>query len=162
MTETPSTATFQISDLILDNRNSRHHPPENLAAIKASLSAFGQQKPIIIDADMKVLAGNGTVVAATQLGLKTLVGIKTNLTGLAAIAYAIADNRTGELSEWDYQALALTLAQMTPQHIENSGFLNSSSENIQNLAKKIEKEHREAIQKTTCCPNCGCEQKNEA
>lgn len=158
MPEKQHIVLLSISDLIPDPKNARHHPAENLGAICTSLQAFGQQKPIIVDGENKVVAGNGTLSAAISLGFEKIWAIKTALTGHAALAYAIADNRTGELSEWDYQALALTLAQMTPANIENSGFLESSSTNIQNLAKKIESEHANARTKKICCPNCGAEQ----
>jgi DNA modification methylase len=86
------------------------HYTRILEAIKASLLAFGQQKPIVIDAANKVIAGNGTVAAARALGWSTIAAVRTSLHGAEAIAFAIADNRSAELAEWDDAALAATMA----------------------------------------------------
>lgn len=99
-----------IDSVKLDPANVRRHGEKNLSAIKSSLSRFGQQKPIVVDADGIVRAGNGTWTAAKALGWKEITVVRTDLKGSEATAYAIADNRTGELAEWDEDALAQTLA----------------------------------------------------
>jgi ParB-like chromosome segregation protein Spo0J len=92
---------IKVSDLFLDPSNVRKHSRRNLDAIKASLRKFGQQKPIVIDAKGIVLAGNGTLTAAQELGWTEISATRTELTGVEATAFAIADNRTAELAEWD-------------------------------------------------------------
>jgi ParB-like chromosome segregation protein Spo0J len=72
-----------------------------LDAIKASLRKFGQQKPIVVDAKGIVLAGNGTLTAAKELGWTEIEITRTTLQGAEATAFAIADNRTAELAEWE-------------------------------------------------------------
>ena len=99
-----------LAALTVDPANTRRHDGRNLEAIQASLSAFGQQKPIVVDAADKVIAGNGTVWAARALGWSSIAAVRTSLNGAEAIAFAIADNRTAELAEWDDDALAVTLA----------------------------------------------------
>jgi ParB-like chromosome segregation protein Spo0J len=99
-----------IESLSFDPANVRKHPERNLATIKASLLRFGQQKPIVVDASGIVRAGNGTLAAAKALGWKEIAIVRSSLTGSDATAYAIADNRTAELAEWDDDALAQTLA----------------------------------------------------
>jgi DNA modification methylase len=96
--------------LTFDPANVRKHDEKNLAAIKASLNRFGQQKPIVVDASGVVRAGNGTLAAAKALGWKEIRIVRSSLSGSEATAYAIADNRTAELAEWDNDALAQTLA----------------------------------------------------
>jgi len=56
--------TILVADLHLDPSNARNHPTKNLDAIKGSLAKFGQQKPIVIDKNNVVIAGNGTLEAA--------------------------------------------------------------------------------------------------
>ena len=92
---------IKVSDLFLDPSNVRKHSRRNLDAIKASLRKFGQQKPIVIDAKGIVLAGNGTLTAAQELGWTEIDATRTELTAVEATAFAIADNRTAELAEWD-------------------------------------------------------------
>jgi hypothetical protein len=75
----------------------------------ASLRRFGQQKPIVIDRNNIVRAGNGTLEAAKRLGWKKIDCVLTELNGADATAYAIADNRSAELAEWDDEILAATL-----------------------------------------------------
>ena len=95
-----------VADLLHDPANVRTHNAKNLDAVKASLSRFGQQKPIVVGADGVVIAGNGTLAAAKSLGWKQVSVVRTDLNGADAVAYAIADNRTAELAEWDTDALA--------------------------------------------------------
>ena len=93
--------TIALADLSLDPSNVRKHSRRNLDAIKASLRKFGQQKPIVVDAKGIVLAGNGTLTAAKELGWIEIQATRTELAGVEATAFAIADNRTAELAEWD-------------------------------------------------------------
>jgi site-specific DNA-methyltransferase (adenine-specific) len=93
--------TIAVADLSLDPSNVRKHSRRNLDAIKASLRKFGQQKPIVVDAKGIVLAGNGTLTAAKELGWTEIQIVRTELAGVEATAFAIADNRTAELAEWD-------------------------------------------------------------
>lgn len=111
-TETQSTPpgmkleTAAIESLKPDPRNARKHDARNLESIAASLKRYGQQKPIVIDADGVVLAGNGTLTAAKSLGWTQIQAVRTSLRGAEAMAFAIADNRTGELAAWDVEELA--------------------------------------------------------
>lgn len=93
--------TTKITELSLDPSNVRKHSRRNLDAIKASLRKFGQQKPIVVDAKGIVLAGNGTLAAAKELGWTEIEITRTTLQGVEATAFAIADNRTAELAEWE-------------------------------------------------------------
>jgi ParB family chromosome partitioning protein len=93
--------TTKIAELSLDPSNVRKHSRRNLDAIKASLRKFGQQKPIVVDAKGIVLAGNGTLTAAQELGWTEIQIVRTELAGVEATAFAIADNRTAELAEWE-------------------------------------------------------------
>jgi ParB-like chromosome segregation protein Spo0J len=98
-----------VASLVSDPSNVRRHGDKNLNAIKGSLTKFGQQKPIVVDSKNIVIAGNGTLAAAKALGWKSLVVVRTDLVGVDAAAFAIADNRTAELAEWDMLGLGDTL-----------------------------------------------------
>lgn len=101
--------SLDINDLVLDSCNARKHSQKNLKAIKGSLKAFGQQKPVVIDKKNIVIAGNGTVEAARALGWQQIDCVRTDLEGAEAMAFALADNRTAELAEWDDEILKQTL-----------------------------------------------------
>jgi len=99
----------KISDLSQDPANARKHDERNLAATIASFRRFGQQHPIVIDRNNIVRAGNCRLDAAEALGWDTIKAVRSDLSGSDAIAYAIADNRTSELAEWDEDILAAQL-----------------------------------------------------
>lgn len=101
--------TVPLELLHLDPTNARKHGVKNLSAIKGSLAKFGQQKPIIITKSYVIIAGNGTYYAAKELGWKEIDCRITDLEGAVAMAYALADNRTAELAEWDMDILGKQL-----------------------------------------------------
>lgn len=101
--------TVAIADLRPDPDNARVHSERNISAIGKSLSAFGQRKPIVI-AGTVIVAGNGTVEAARRLGWVDIIAVDYPADRIdEARAYAIADNRTGELSLWDNRRLKAQL-----------------------------------------------------
>jgi hypothetical protein len=95
-----------LTKLKEDPENARQHDDRNLGAIQQSLITFGQQKPIVILEDGTIAAGNGTFRAARALGWDVLAAVVFEGSLEQARAYAIADNRTGELSTWDDARLA--------------------------------------------------------
>lgn len=113
-----------IDSLTPDPENVRKHSDRNIQAIKASLERFGQQKPIVVDQDGVVVAGNGTLTAAKALGWTHIEVVRTSLSGDERAAFAIADNRTAELAEWDY-GLADVLAALQAEDdalVQAAGF----------------------------------------
>lgn len=113
-----------ISTLIPDPVNARKHNEKNIEAIKGSLSLFGQQRPLIVDKKNIVVAGNGTLEAAKALGWKDIDVYVTDLTGTQARAFALADNKTAELAEWDDEILKQTLDALLNEgfEVEEIGF----------------------------------------
>lgn len=115
--DTYQTERIAISDLVFDPANARKHSRQNLDAIKGSLKRFGQQKPIVIDESSVVIAGNGTLEAAKELGWNEIIVYRSNLKSIDRTAFALADNRTAELAEWDDDVLGELL-----QGIREEGF----------------------------------------
>ena len=129
--------TVTVASLELDPRNARRHPERNLESIKASLSRFGQQKPIVVDADGVIVAGNGTVAAARALGWTSIDVVRTKLRGAEAQAFAIADNRTAELAEWDAEELRKQLDELEAGGFDVAGELAFSDEEVAALLKDV-------------------------
>ena len=102
-----------ITDLSLDPKNARKHSARNLDAIAASLLKFGQRKPLVVHRGV-VLAGNGTLEAARSLGWTEIdvAEVPDDWDNDTAKAYALADNRTAELAEWDESELAKQLLEL--------------------------------------------------
>jgi len=126
--------TIALTDLSLDPSNVRKHSRRNLDAIKASLRKFGQQKPIVVDAKGIVLAGNGTLTAAQELGWTEIQIVRTELAGVEATAFAIADNRTAELAEWEEDALAKVLESLK---VEDADLLAATGYDAAEVDKMI-------------------------
>ena len=96
--ETLKIERVALESLHTDPANARSHNERNLDVIRGSLARFGQRKPIVVDRRGRILAGNGTYDAARALGWQEIDIVRTDLEGLEATAYAIADNRSAELA----------------------------------------------------------------
>ena len=83
-------------------RNAKKHPQDQVDKIIASIQEFGFVTPCIIDSDYNLIAGHGRVQAAKEMGLETVPCVFVEgLTETQRKAYILADNRLGELGEWD-------------------------------------------------------------
>ncbi|MEK6677415.1 MAG: ParB N-terminal domain-containing protein, partial [Planctomycetota bacterium] len=126
------TEMMEVGKLVKDPRNARTHDDRNIGTIMHSLKTFGQQKPIVIGADDVVMAGNGTLEAAIQLGLDRVpVHVAAELTPAQAKAYRIADNKTNELADWNFELLPIELSELKALDID----LNSLGFDDDDLAK---------------------------
>lgn len=74
-------------------------------AVMRSYERFGQRKPIVALRDGTVIAGNHQLEAAKRLGWDLIAVVFTDDDESTAKAYALADNRVGELGGYDDQAL---------------------------------------------------------
>ena len=103
----------KIDSLTMDPENARKHSERNITAIAGSLTAFGQRRPLVVW-DNIVIAGNGTLEAAKSIGWSEveITRCPPDWTADQARAYALADNRTSELAEWDSEILAEQLIEL--------------------------------------------------
>lgn len=155
--------TWLIKNLQADPNNARTHDKRNIDAIAASLEQFGQRKPIVITAEGVVLAGNGTMTAAKQLGWKELqVSVTPEDWDYAtAKAYALADNRTAELAEWDQSVLASQLIELDVEgwNVTDLGFGEPTTAETPDTPdfKPVEENPRLDQRSATICPSCAFE-----
>ena len=112
--------TVKCADLNLDADNARLHPPEGQEALRNSLLQFGQRKPIVVSSNNTVVAGNGTLQAAMDLGWETIsiVRIPQSWSPEEIRAFALADNRTNELSQWDWEQVAKQVEELEALNID--------------------------------------------
>lgn len=96
---------MNINELIPYENN----PRINEAAVDAvanSIKEFGFKVPIIIDKNNVIVAGHTRLKAAQKLGLEEVpVIIADDLTDEQVKAFRLADNKVGELAEWDFSKL---------------------------------------------------------
>ena len=102
--------------LIADIRPYDNNPRQNDAAVDAvaaSIREFGFRQPIVVDAEGVIICGHTRYKAAQKLGLeKVPVHVAKDLTPEQIKAYRIADNKTAELADWDYELLPIELAEL--------------------------------------------------
>src|SRR5208282_2969309 len=97
----------RIAELKLDPRNPRGHAPKKIRQIAQSLTAFGFLVPVLVDRDLKLIAGHGRILACQRLGWTEVPTIcLEHLSEAQARAFMITDNRLNENSVWDDQLLA--------------------------------------------------------
>jgi ParB-like chromosome segregation protein Spo0J len=142
-----------IDNLTPDPENARLHDKRNIEAIAGSLSRFGQRKPIVISGNNVIVAGNGTVTAAKHLGWTEVVAVRVpqDWSPEQIKAYALADNRTAELAEWDARVLADQLIELDGQGwaVEEFGFLPLSPDIVEDPFSLLkDDERKDATQMT--------------
>lgn len=115
-----------IGHLELDPKNARKHTDNSTKALATSLKKFGQRKPVVVNSNTgHVQAGNGTVLAARQLGWTHLAVVTVVDDPDTDLGFKLADNHTADLSEWDdgvLQELLLEYQQADAQTFDNLGF----------------------------------------
>ena len=102
---------ISIDRLFLNPSNPRRNDAA-VPHVEASIRRFGFQQPVVAKPSGEVIAGNTRLKAATRLKLEKVPVVWFGGSDLDATAYAIADNRTHEFSEWDEPVLARLLQQL--------------------------------------------------
>jgi len=120
-----------VDSLAFDAANARKHGDKNMAAIKSSLARWGQRIPIVVQrTGMVVRAGNGRLAAAKALGWSHIAAVVVDDSSIDAVAFAIADNRTSELAEWDDETLATLLNTLPKEILGDTGFGQSDLDTL--------------------------------
>jgi len=82
-------------------------------AVAASLREFGFRQPIVVDTEGVIVCGHTRYKAALKLGLeKAPVHVAKDLSPAQIKAYRIADNKSGELAEWNFDLLPIELGEL--------------------------------------------------
>lgn len=104
-------------------KNPRKIPQEAIDRVAASIKEFGWKQPIVVDSDMVIIAGHTRLLAAKKLGYETVpVLVASDLSPEKARAYRLADNKTNESSDWDYNLLGLELEGLDDIDMSMFGF----------------------------------------
>lgn len=94
-----------------------------------SIRRFGFKQPLVIDSNNVIIAGHTRFKAAKQIGLSDVpVIVARDLTEEEAQAYRLADNKVGESSMWDFEALDRELAELADFDMSQFGFESVSME----------------------------------
>lgn len=134
--------------------NARKHGKEDVEAIEESILTFGFNDPIAVWGEENLIVeGHGRLEAAKELNMKELPCIRLDgLTDEERKAYALAHNKTAELSAWDFEALEQELSEIEID-MGLFGFENESA--IELEPTEYTEEHNEADKIQCHCPKCG-------
>ena len=113
-----------VKDLKPYENNARKHQDDDVSAIMASIKEFGFKDPIgVWGEDNVVVEGHGRLIAAKKLKMKTVPCVRLDdLTDEQRRAYALAHNKTAELSIWDDDLLDMELGDITDIDMSLFGF----------------------------------------
>ena len=106
-------------------QNAKKHGLAQIEKLKASIEEFGFLTPCLIDRDYNLIAGHGRVMAADSMGMRTVPCVFIEgLTEAQRRAYILADNRLGELGEWDWKTVNTELSALDDMDfvVELTGF----------------------------------------
>jgi len=140
-----------------DPKNLRKHPQRNIEAIKQSLVAYGQRKPIVVNAKTGYIeAGNGLWEAAKALSWNKIAVVYVSDDPVMAKGYAIMDNQSALLAEWDFLALKDVLEELDVDSLKLTGFTEQEVDNLiaQFAVEENMGEPRDSVVSQEC-PKCG-------
>ena len=98
--------------------------------VAESIKEFGFKVPIVIDKNNVIVAGHTRLKAAKRIGLEEVPCIVADdLTPEQVRAYRLADNKTGEMAQWDLDLLEDELKALEDDfNMEYFGFLEEELE----------------------------------
>ena len=100
----------RVDEIIPYVNNPRKISQNAIDNVASSIKNFGFKVPIIIDKDNEIVAGHTRILAAKKLGMEEVPCIVADdLTDTQVKAFRIADNKTAEFSEWDFDLLEVEL-----------------------------------------------------
>nr|DAO41519.1 MAG TPA: ParB protein [Caudoviricetes sp.] len=118
---------MQVQSMKIDEVKPYPNNPRNnddgVEAVANSIKQFGWQQPIVVDKDNVIIVGHTRYKAAKKLGMdKIPVVVASNLSPEQVKAYRLADNKTGELTDWDMSLLDDELGDIADIDMSDFGF----------------------------------------
>lgn len=114
--------SIKISEVKPYDKNPRKND-DGVEAVANSIKEFGWQQPIVVDKDNIIIVGHTRYKAAKKLGMdKVPVVVADSLSPEQVKAYRLADNKTGELTDWDMGLLDDELGDIADIDMSDFGF----------------------------------------
>ena len=143
---------MNIADIRPYERNPRHNE-EAVDAVARSIKEFGFRNPVILDRDKVIVAGHTRVLAAKSLGMTEVpCVVAEDLTPEQAKAFRIADNRTAEIAEWDYDLLPIELKELRTDGFD-MGLLGFDTSELEKLLADTQDEVAEGETEPDAVPD---------
>jgi len=99
-------------------RNPRKISDEAVDAVAESIKRYGFNVPIVVDTKNVIISGHTRYKALMKLGYDTAPCVVVDLPPEKAKEYRLVDNKTNELTEWDWDKLSIELRELEEQDIK--------------------------------------------
>lgn len=119
-----------------------------------SIRRFGFKQPIVIDSQYEIVCGHTRWKASKVLGLETVPCVMADdLTPEEIAVYRLADNKTAEVAEWDFDLLEDEFNMIDPEEFDLSdfGFFQDGEEPEKAPAEVTEDEFDESTVTEAVC-----------
>lgn len=104
---------MKVEDLQLNARNPRFND-KAVDTVAKSIEKYGFKNPLIVDTNNVVYCGNTRLKAARKLGIEEVPCIiADDLTEQQIREYALLDNKTNEIADWDMELLEEELKELS-------------------------------------------------
>lgn len=114
---------YKLLTEIMPYENNPRNNAEAVGPVAASIREFGFKVPVVIDKAGIIVTGHTRYKAAQLMGMEKVPCIVADdLTPEKIRAFRLADNRTGELAEWDAETLEKELADLIAFDFDMSQF----------------------------------------
>lgn len=130
--------TYMDADSLIPYANNPRLNDNAVDAVAASIKEFGFKVPIVVDGENVIINGHTRLKAAHKLGMKQVpVIVADDLTPEQVKAFRLADNKTGELAEWDMAKLGIELEGIDDIDMTDFGFDFADLEEDEPQAVKV-------------------------
>ena len=148
---------IDINKIKAYENNPRRISEQAVDAVAESIKNFGFKVPCVISADNVIITGHTRVKAAEKLGLKEVPCIiADDLTPEQIKAFRLVDNKTSELTGWDFEKLDLELEEINFD-MSDFGFEFHKEVDINSFFTEAEEKEKKSTSYTITCPECGAE-----
>ena len=160
--------TMRVADIKPYENNPRRIPKDAVEAVKQSISDYGYVQPIIVDTEGVIVVGHTRHKAITELGLDEVPVYVMDLPEDKIRQYRLVDNKTGELSDWDMNALVIELREWEEELLSTYfpdidlevGMINEATKVTEEDMKAAEEKVKRVTEASTqplvevVCPSC--------
>jgi len=135
-----------LESVHLNPENPRLNEPA-VEPVMQSIARFGFRVPIVVNRRTNLIeAGNTRWKAAQRMGLSEVPVIFADDDEVTALAFALADNRTAEIAQWDEPSLADLLKRLDAEgELASSGF---SDDDLSSLLARLDAEEKSGRDET--------------
>lgn len=146
-----------VADIIPYENNPRKNA-DAVQYVKNSIEQFGFKIPMVLDAENVIVCGHTRFLAAQELGMTEVpCTYADDLTEEQIKAFRLADNKTAEMSAWDFEKLKLELSELPEIDMADFGFTGLSVDDLEITDNDFisDTEKTKTKEKEIVCPHCG-------